>query len=316
MESEVGETKDDALENVLKSSKFGSLVRIDEYRLLENNDLICHMRFSGNSMQLARQLEGLLIQSGDAVLCALKVEVYGRLPSEDPHKQELAIPGIKSFTVINVWHDNTSKVMIGTLKWGALVTMAVELTSGNVVVGPHNTEFYPHSVSHVWIRKDGDRDLMNNVERQTRSKFDNSSTYECNAAVHVWFNQLSTMPVTLRTLWEHKMKLGWSGIKVACFVFHKLYTKGVVLKLDVKTSLQKIKSQRHKSDLVGILNRLVEDMRDEETSPVSAAVNKHLTDLAARLQNEISAINKHTITNAVVKRIEDLVRAAENASSK
>ncbi|KAG0017315.1 hypothetical protein BGZ81_010793 [Podila clonocystis] len=306
MESDVGKRKDDTLENVLKLSKFGSLVRVDEYRILEDDDLICHTRFSGNSMQLARQLEGLLIQSSDAALYALKVEVFGRLPSEDPHRQELAIPDVKSFTVVNVWHDNTSKVMIGTLKWGALVTMAVELTSGNVVVGPHNTEFYPHSASHVWLRKDGSRNLMNNVERQTRSKFDKGTTYECNAAVHVRFNQLSTMPVTLKTLWEHKMKGGWSGIKVAC----------VVLKLDVKTNLKKMKHQKDGSDIAGVLNRLVEDMRDEETTPVSAAVNKHLTDLAARLQNEISGINKTAITNAVVKRIEDLVRAAEHAGSK
>ena len=62
--------------------------------------------------------------------------------------------------------------MIGMVRWNALVTMAVAVMSGKVVIGPHNTVFHPHAASHIWLLKDGDKDLSNNVEREIRSKFD------------------------------------------------------------------------------------------------------------------------------------------------
>ncbi|KAF9430401.1 hypothetical protein BGZ94_007052 [Podila epigama] len=125
---------------------------------------------------------------------ALKVEVYGTADYEDPHAQEIAKPeGIIAFKVINVYHDHTHKVMIGTIKWCVLVTMAVMVTDGTVVVGPDTC---------VWIKKDIGPFLYNTMPRQLQSKFFDPATFACYAAVHPLLNHHSTMPVTLKTaLW-------------------------------------------------------------------------------------------------------------------
>ncbi|CAO3568920.1 unnamed protein product [Mortierella alpina] len=106
-----------------------------------------------------------------------KVEVCGRRESEDAHYMtKLGEPdSSRSFKVANYTHNNTQMVIIGTVRWNALVTMAVVLTSGRVIVGPHNPWFHPHAASHVWLVKNGDEDLNNKF---TRSKFDQASSYE------------------------------------------------------------------------------------------------------------------------------------------
>ncbi|KAF9939091.1 hypothetical protein BGZ65_011443 [Modicella reniformis] len=90
-------------------------------------------------------------------------------------------------------------------------------------------------------------------ERHTRSKFDNLVSYDLNAVVNARFNNFSMMPVTLRTLWEFKVKAGWSGIKVAAFVFQRLYTLGRLLKSDLKSRLGNIIKKKDGSDIVSIL---------------------------------------------------------------
>ncbi|KAF8931875.1 hypothetical protein BGZ47_011644 [Haplosporangium gracile] len=148
---------------------------------LENGDEMWHMGFAGNGEFLATSLEGLLLQSGHMVLLVNKVEVFGRTPSEDPHRLDVARPiGKRSFIVVNEWHDEAHKVMIGTVKWNALVTLAVILTDGRVIV---------------------------------RSKFDVKSTFGDFAAVDPLLNDFRTLPVTLKTLYEFKTDNAWSGLK-------------------------------------------------------------------------------------------------------
>ncbi|KAF9368781.1 hypothetical protein CPB97_004254, partial [Podila verticillata] len=256
------EIEDTDLKLALRSHTYCSLVDVEKYRALEDDDPICTMWFSEHSKQLARTLARLLIQSGDEVLLCLKVEVYGRCKSEDPHSLDLALPDDKSFKVVNQLHDGTHKVMIGTVRWNALVTMAAVVTSGKVVVGPHNTVFHPHAVSHVWLLKDGDKDLSNNVERETRSKFHQDESYELFAAAHPWFLHYRTMPVTLKTLWEFKSSGKWSGIKLAAFAFQQLYTHGKILKSDVRKWLEEVQrvektqAETDATGIVGNLNRL------------------------------------------------------------
>ncbi|KAG0276986.1 hypothetical protein BGZ95_006723 [Linnemannia exigua] len=136
---------DIALETALKRHSYGGLICIDDYRLSENSDELWHMGFAGNGEFLATSLEGLLLQSGDMVLLVDKVEVFGRTPSEDPHGVDVARPiGKKSFIVVNEWHDEAHKVMIGTVKWNALVRSKfdVEPTFGNfAAVNPLLNDF-------------------------------------------------------------------------------------------------------------------------------------------------------------------------------
>ncbi|KAF9924385.1 hypothetical protein BGZ67_009325 [Mortierella alpina] len=306
------EIEDLELKIALKAHAFSLLVDVENYEPLGEDDPLCFMPFSEHNKLLSRKLVGLLIQSGDAVLLCLKVEVYGRSKSEDPHALDLALPdGISPFKVVNQLHESTSKVMGGTVRWNALVTMAVVVTNGKVVVGPHNTEFHPHPASHVWLRKDGGKDMFNNVERQTRSKFHKTTSFELLAAAHPRFLRHCTLPVTLKTLWEFKATLAWSGIKVASFVFHQLFTCGKISKSDVTENLQKLKADKD-TGIIGNLNQLVEAMQDEETSPVSEPVSKQLMELAGRLQGDVTEINKTTITDGVVKVIEGMIQGKQN----
>ncbi|KAF9970098.1 hypothetical protein BGZ75_002444, partial [Mortierella antarctica] len=117
---------------------------------------------------------------------------------------------------------------------------------------------------------DGNKDFFNNVERQTRSKFHKEISFELLAAR---FLRFCTLPVTLKTLWEFKASLAWSGIKIASFVFHQLFTCGKIVKSDVKGNLQKVKAEKSQAEkdsgIIGNVNRLMEAMEDEETLPVS-----------------------------------------------
>ncbi|KAF9080280.1 hypothetical protein BGX27_005548, partial [Mortierella sp. AM989] len=192
------EINDIELEVALNAHHYGSLVNTEDYEAADD-DPLWHMPFRSNGATLSRRLAGLIIQSGNAVLFAIKTEIYGRLPSEDAHQQDLALPTRRSFSIVNTHHDNTNKVMIGTLGWNVLVTCCVILTNGKVVVGPDNSEFHPHEHSHIWIRKDGGQDFHNNHERQTRSKFNAESTFKSYAAVDRIFNFYKTIPVTLKT---------------------------------------------------------------------------------------------------------------------
>ncbi|KAG0257213.1 hypothetical protein DFQ27_005260 [Actinomortierella ambigua] len=163
---------DIALETALKCHSYGGLVCIDDYRLADNGDEIWHMGFADNGEFLATNLEGLLLQSGDMVLLVNKVEVFGRTPTEDPHKLDVARPiGKKPFIVVNEWHDEAHKVMIGTVKWNALVTLGVFLTNGTVIV---------------------------------RSKFDVKLTFGNFAAVNPLLNNFRVWPDTLKTLYRFK----------------------------------------------------------------------------------------------------------------
>lgn len=174
--------EDTRLDVALVTHSYGRLVKLNDYKLLNNNDPIWHMPFPENGERLARMLEGLLIQSGDQVLLALKVEIYGTADYEDPHAQDIARPeGMKSFKVANIYHDRTHKVMIGTLKWCLLVTLAVILTDGTVVVGPNNQVFEPKETSSVWMRKELGEHLYNTMARQLRSKFDDMATFAPNS---------------------------------------------------------------------------------------------------------------------------------------
>ncbi|KAG0225866.1 hypothetical protein BGW42_004060 [Actinomortierella wolfii] len=143
---------DTDLELVLKSHPFGQLVDPRKYQPLKDDEDFLTLPFVGNSEELSRRLQDCLIQSVNDVLWCLKVEVYGREVVHDPH----AIPHLarprqedKAFTVVNENLNGADQLMIGAVTWNALITMAVILTSGEIVVGPHNTAFLPHEGSHA-----------------------------------------------------------------------------------------------------------------------------------------------------------------------
>ncbi|KAF9426514.1 hypothetical protein BGZ94_006413 [Podila epigama] len=109
---------------------------------------------SENPCSRPKFFEGALIQSGHENLYALKVEIYGTTDFEDPQSQDLVKPrGKRAFTIVNVCHDQIHKVKIGAIKRCLLVTMAVLLDDGTVIVGPDNKLFHPSTKSFVTIKK-------------------------------------------------------------------------------------------------------------------------------------------------------------------
>lgn len=302
------------LDVVLESHSYGRLINLEEYRSLDNKDPVWHLPLPDNGERLATMLEGLLLHSGEDVLLALKVEVYGTADYEDPHAQDIARPeGTSSFRVVNVCHDNTHKIMIGTIKWCALVTLAVMLTDGTVIVGPDNKILQPKSTSCIWIKKDPGPFVYNTMPRQLRSKFFESATFARYAAVHQLFNHHTSMPVTLKTLYGFKSNKAWSGIKVAAFVFHQLFSQKKVVKADViKHVNDALELRKGRScELLNIIQEMACEMREEEAFPVSKPVNKCLTDLAGKLSSEITNLNHTDVLHAVEKKITSMLLVSE-----
>ncbi|KAF9943703.1 hypothetical protein BGZ72_003509, partial [Mortierella alpina] len=178
------------------------------------------------------QLAGSLVQSGAAILLALKVEVYGRTPSEDAHQQDVAFPVSSPYVVQSLMHDGATKILIGTQTWNALITSAAILTSGVVVVGPNNTAFHPHPRSKVWVLRDSHRNLT--IERQTRSKFDDPTSFGQFAGVFAKFHAHKFLPVTLKTLWDYFVGKKWSGIKLVAYIFYELHYKSRLDKIEIE----------------------------------------------------------------------------------
>ncbi|KAF9971521.1 hypothetical protein BGZ73_005527 [Actinomortierella ambigua] len=261
---------DTELETALKRHSYGNLVCIDDYRPLGNDDEIWHMSYAGNEELLATSLEGLLLQSGDMVLLVDKVEVWGRTPSEDPHRLDVARPiGKRSFIVVNEWHDEAHKVMV-----------------------------------------DKRTNRFNLMERQVRSKFDVKSTFGNFAAVNPLLNDYRTLPVTLKTLYEFKTDNAWSGLKVGAFVFHQLYNgQHKIIKAEVQECMKEALNQSKDKPckILDIVGQLLNVIANEEGAPVSKEANKYLTELAPKLSSEIWTLNKDKVLPAVVKRIDEIL---------
>ncbi|KAF9430659.1 hypothetical protein BGZ94_005280 [Podila epigama] len=304
--------KDIQVNLALGPHPYGHLVYGEDFVLLGGKDPICRTKFRGNGPSIASTLSGLMIQSGENILWALKVEVYGRASSEDPHCQDIAMPPDGLLTVGNFFHDNTNKAVIGTNKWNELVTMAVILTTGDIIVGPNNTQFHPHPSSNIWIRTTSTSDLLNVAERQTRSKFNETTTFQHNAAVVAEFDHYKSLPVTLKTLWEFKWNCSWSGVKLGAYIFHQLYEEGKLKKAELEQHLEETRNVKGKaSNIICVVEQVAKDMKDIEEVPVTSKVNRHLTDLADKLCNAITTLNQQTITKEVKKRIETMLTSKE-----
>ncbi|KAG0049389.1 hypothetical protein BGZ83_005796 [Gryganskiella cystojenkinii] len=307
--------KDVQINVTLNSHGFGCLVRLEDYKRLENDDPLWNLPLTDNGELLAQMFEGMLICSAADILLAYKVEVNGTAAYEDSHAQEVVKPeGRNMFKVENVYHDSTHKVMVGAIKWSVLVTMAVMLTDGTVVVGPNNKIFSPKATSSVliknasykWIKNKPLEHLYNTMERQLRSGYDNESTFALFSAVNPLFNHHTTMPVTLKTLYAFKCNKVWSGVKVASFVFHQLYSKRKIVKAEVETHVKEALSGRRSCETLRIVTQMVEVMAEEEKLPVSK-VNKCLTELASTLSGELTTLNNTDVKNAVLKKIRSMI---------
>ncbi|KAF8947618.1 hypothetical protein BGZ46_005514, partial [Entomortierella lignicola] len=75
------------LEIILASSQYGDLVNMDSYKPLESPFFL--QGYKECKTTIARKLAGSIIQTGVRAFLVVKVEVYGRSPSDDPHSFDL-----------------------------------------------------------------------------------------------------------------------------------------------------------------------------------------------------------------------------------
>ncbi|KAG0017662.1 hypothetical protein BGZ80_008055 [Entomortierella chlamydospora] len=143
------------LRHVLWSRKFRDLVDRDLSQYEYLSDDLCQRTFRKDGQEVAQKLAGALIQTETQVMLTLKVELNGRTQSEDPHSHGLAFPTWESYVVEATTYEDTRRILIGTATWSALVTSAIILTTGHVIVGPDNTTF---QTSEKLIRAMGDQD--------------------------------------------------------------------------------------------------------------------------------------------------------------
>ncbi|KAG0269684.1 hypothetical protein DFQ27_002648 [Actinomortierella ambigua] len=313
MDTHVDTNMETNVETALQAHPYGRLVSLNEYRPLENMDPLWALQLvqgtEDNGERLARIFQEMLIQSGNDVLLAFKVEIFGAQNEwYDPHSYDLLETGRNSFKVENVFHDNMNKVMVGCLQWCVLVTLAVILTDGTVIVGPDNKFFHPKATSRIWIRKDLGGGLCTTMARHLHSKFDKKATLALYAAVNPLLNHHTTMPVTLMTLYAYKRSKPWSGIKVAAFVFHQLLTERKIVKAEVETHIrQALRACKGiPCENLKILDQMIRVMADEEMFPVSTPVNNCLTELAENLGDEITSLNNREVMEAVVEWIKSM----------
>ncbi|KAF9980544.1 hypothetical protein BGZ65_004963 [Modicella reniformis] len=299
------EIQDGELRSALAAHAFGGLVDESNYQLLDED--LCDRTFREDGKHIAKRLGGAIIQSGTSVLLALKVEVYGRTPSEDPHQQDVVFPALGTHVVESLLHDGATKILIGTQTWTALVTSAVILTSGAVVVGPNNTVFNPHPRSKVWILKDSRRNPT--IERQTRSEFDSAISLGSYAGVFVSFQAHKFLPVTLKTLWDYLVSKKWSGIKLVAYVFYQLHHNRRLEKIEIESKIEEVKSIKNKTQSDPKILKDVKDLVlafeecDYVAFPVPRNVSNCLRILAEHTTGAITSLNKDSVASEIEKHI-------------
>ncbi|KAF9326547.1 hypothetical protein BGZ91_001884 [Linnemannia elongata] len=151
------------------------------------------------------------------------------------------------------------------------------------------------------------------MPRQLRSKFFESATFARYAAVHQLFNHHTFMPVTLKTLYAFKSNKAWSGVEVAAFVFHQLFSQKKIMKAGVIKHLNDALEVRtgRSCELLNINQEMACEMREEEPFPVSKSVNKCLTDLAGKLSSEITNLYHTDVLHVAEKKIKSMLPVSE-----
>ncbi|KAG0318091.1 hypothetical protein BGZ99_005891 [Dissophora globulifera] len=272
----VEETVDTELWQALLAHGHGGIVSDELARYKELDEDTCQQRFADTAQTVAKRLAGSLVQSKTSVLLVLKVEIYGRTRSEDPHEQPLAFPLLRSYHVESVAHGGAKKLLIGTDSWLALVTSCIVLTSGEVIVGPHNTHCVPHRHSKVWTRDDFVKNGL--VERQLRSKFHEQTTFvECSGVFHL-FQRPSCLPVTLRTLYEHFIAKSASGIKVLAATFMQLHKDKALSRSSLEKQVGSIATET---------TVIVQELRFSQLKSMAVVEAKEFTAITAGVEETV-----------------------------
>jgi len=111
----------------------------------------------------------------------------------------------------------------------AVVSSAVILTGGIVVVGPNNTAFHPHPQSKIWQLKDTSCNMTIEIKVSSFGPF---------AGVFLRSHTHKFLPVTLKTMWNYVLENKPSGIRLVAFIFYQLQHALRLNKSDLEPMLQ------------------------------------------------------------------------------
>ncbi|KAG0209821.1 hypothetical protein BGX28_009927 [Mortierella sp. GBA30] len=315
VDDKLAKSTDADLSQALLAHSYGRIVMDELHCYEELDDETCHQRFLTAAQKVAKKLAGALIQSKASVLLVLKVEIYGRTRSEDPHEQPLAFPLLGSYIVESVSHDGAKKIMIGTDSWLALITSCIQLNTGEVIVGPHNTNFTPHKHSKVWVRTtDHERNTV--VERHLRSKYHDAKTFMACAGVFFLFRRPACVPVTLRTLQEHYLSKAASGIKTLAVTFHQLYEDKALSQTGLAKQMDAIVNEqtricRELQTLYQMLSTANDNnnkgSEDKDIVEVTEGMSRQLRILTEFTTSVITTLNHTVVKEAIQQRIGNIL---------
>lgn len=296
-----------SLSQALLVHHYGKII-LDDVSLYEALDRkTCNKAFRSSASRIAKKLAGALIHSLANVLLVLKVEIYGRKESEDPHQLPLAFPALEPYTVRSIEHDGTTKILIGTASWLALVTSSVQLNTGNVVVGPHNTHFTPHARTSVYIRSDYKKNVV--VERHLRSKFHLAETYLKCAGIFYLFQQSACLPFTMPLLHEHFLPKKTSGIRTVAAIFFRLYQDEGLSQTHLADQLQDATADtsRISRDIITLQHFMEES--DDNMVKVTMVISQQLRVLCEHAVGTITDLNHSVVKREVETKIEAIINA-------
>ncbi|CDH58939.1 hypothetical protein RO3G_06777 [Lichtheimia corymbifera JMRC:FSU:9682] len=277
---------------------------------------------------IARMMEGLILVEkgmGVMVLCA---EVYGRIPEHDAHHERIrftkgddlhstSLPqqGTRypNIEVKRLYHDNSSKLVIGTKVLNVLVTSSARLDCERLSLGASNTNgFDPsrHTAIYVtqefldWYKEESFDSTYKQLYsfdelsqlKQVRSKFDCPSTYlRCRSSSKIT-NDLRSRPATIWTVADFDLNATPSAASLASTLFRHIATeimkdgaKATLLKSNVSAIHKSLKEGKTKAIFSKIMQLF--GTKDNQLILGNTDLNTLLTELASTLSSQIKHIN-------------------------
>lgn len=302
-----GITDPQNLSVLLSSNRYGNLVDLEKYDILDPSFFL--LEFKTSMDIIARKLAGAVIQTGSRAILILKAEVYGRSSTEDPHfiNQVQPTTDVKKISVIR--HDKTDKLIIGTLKWNALVTSCIDLTTGEIEVGAHNRSTQTATTFTVWGNKEWRINPM--TERQLRSKFHREETFMNRASIYFPFAHWTCLPITIFNLYNYyDNSKSESGEKSVSLLFYEIFTsesKRVKKKLLKKILSSSKEGTQAQKTLTKLLDEVPPDKKKLSLIENYNASNL-LRILADGLCSSIASKNKKNVTHAIRARINKILQ--------
>ncbi|KAG0256276.1 hypothetical protein BG011_004644 [Mortierella polycephala] len=290
----------------LTSHRFGELVDIEQYQPIKQTLFLSD--FQTHWEDIAKTLAGSLLQSGSKVILIIKAEVYGRIPEDDVHGLDMVKPIWEPKVVTVFRRGNSRRLLIGTLRWSALVTASIDLTSGDISIGTTNISTPFTDEIRIWTRKDYALNPL--TERQVLSKFHHDITLAKRAAIYFLFADWICYPVTIYRLLEYYYDKEMTGTKAVAVLFNQLLKAKTLRKDLLKELLNDLEGHEDRSvaRTLRALLRLFGSDEQERGLKDDEKMSMLLRALADGVRGTLEALDEEKVKAAIKARSELLLR--------